>query len=298
MLLLAAVRAIDAREQSHTRRRLQAQQQQQQSIDNAAADDNKTKPHSFYDLSPLSSQEKIQMLHAAIRVTQLGSTGSIDWDAQKDRFREAVWSDLGGADRTDSDTSSNDNQIIASSSTTATRRLQKSIDGDVFDQYEYSTGACPDAGSLGVPCPPSNLPELCNKYDAGGSFRDCFNACGPAFCCIHDADPDSNYLAPNCNTDENCPGYNWCYIAWWKMHDTIGPALFLRLEQDDDFYDIKADEIEEDVTNDPVFNQILLHHFDDIEQIIEDGTVVEEDGSSNFNADRIFLDPEYWDTDI
>lgn len=82
------------------------------------------------------------------------------------------------------------------------------------------------------------------------------------------------------------------------MHDTIGPALFLRLEQDDNFYDIEADEIEEDVTNDPVFNQILLHHFDDIQQIIEDGTVVEEDGSSNFNADRIFLDPEYWDTDI
>jgi hypothetical protein len=35
-----------------------------------------------------------------------------------------------------------------------------------------------------------------------------------------------------------------------------------------------------------------------IGQIIEDVTVVEEDGSSNFLADLIFLDPEYWDTDI
>lgn len=73
------------------------------------------------------------------------------------------------------------------------------------------------------------------------------------------------------------------------------PALFLRLEQDDDFYDIEADQIEEDVTNDPVLNQIIfLHHFDDIQQIIEDRTVVDGDRSSNFNADRIFLDPKYW----
>ena len=34
---------------------------------------------------------------------------------------------------------------------------------------------------------------------------------------------------------------------------------------------------------------VLLHHFDEIAQVIEDGTVDNE-----FNADRVFLDPDYW----
>jgi len=225
------------------------------------------------------------MIQTAYKVMRYD--GNIDWDTQKDKFRAAVWHDLGNT---------NNEEVTA---TTQHRRLQKSVDGDVFDGYEYSKGNCPDAGSLGVPCAPDNLFELCNKYDRNnGSFRKCYEACGPAFCCIHDADRELNYLAPNCNTDENCSGYNWCYIAWWKMHDTVGPALFLRPEQVDDFYDIKAEDIEEDVTNDPVFNQILLHHFDDIDVIIEEGTKVNEEGVVEFNADNIFLDPEYWDTDI
>ena len=171
------------------------------------------------------------------------------------------------------------------------RRLQtNTIDSAVFDAYEYSKGSCPDAGQLGVPCAPDNLSSLCNKYDrTTGSFRECLNACKPAFCCIHDAPPDLNFLAPNCNADSNCAQYNYCYIAWWKLHDTIGPALFLRVEQDDDFYDIDAEEIQEDSTGDQFFTQVLLHHFDDINQVIVDGTVDNE-----FNADRIFLDEEYW----
>lgn len=169
------------------------------------------------------------------------------------------------------------------------------IDGDVFGGYEYSRGACPGAGSLGVPCAPDDLPSLCDKYDReSGSFRACLNACKPAFCCIHDAPRDLNPRAPNCNTDENCGQYNYCYIAWWKLHDTVGPALYLRVEQDDAFYDIDADEIEEDVTNDPFYNQVLLHHFDNLTAVIEDGTVPVEGGGTEFNADRIFLDEDYW----
>ena len=61
------------------------------------------------------------------------------------------------------------------------------------------------------------------------------------------------------------------------------------MEQDDDFYDIDAEEIQEDSTGDQFFTQVLLHHFDDINQVIVDGTVDNE-----FNADRIFLDEEYW----
>ncbi|KAL7554017.1 hypothetical protein ACHAWF_017379 [Thalassiosira exigua] len=175
--------------------------------------------------------------------------------------------------------------------TSRRRRLQDNgIDGDVFDGYTYSLGACPDDGSLGVPCAPDDLPRLCNKYDRDeGSFRACMDACAPAFCCIHDAPPDLNTFAPNCHQDENCPQYNYCYIAWWKLHDTVGPALFLRVEQDDEFYDITAEEIASDVTGDPLFEQVLLHHFDDMQQVIEDGTV-----DNTFSADRIFLDEDYW----
>lgn len=107
-------------------------------------------------------------------------------------------------------------------------------------------------------------------------------------------------MAPNCNTDENCSQYNWCYIAWWKLRDTIGPALYLRVEQNqDDWFDIDNKEIDGDVTNDPFFQPFFLSPFGDIDKVIEDGTeeIVGEDGSvtSNFNADRIFNDPEYWD---
>ena len=106
--------------------------------------------------------------------------------------------------------------------------------------------------------------------------------------------------APNCNTDENCAQYNWCYIAWWKLQDTIGPALFLRIEQNaDEWFDIDNEEIASDVTGDEFFQPFLLHFFGDIDEVIEDGTVdvVSEDGTvtSEFNADRIFLDEDYWD---
>ena len=59
------------------------------------------------------------------------------------------------------------------------------VDGDVFDGYEYKKGSnCQQsADSGGVPCAPTNLQELCNKYDrSNGSFRECLNACKPAFC--------------------------------------------------------------------------------------------------------------------
>ena len=89
-------------------------------------------------------------------------------------------------------------------------------------------------------------------------------------------------LAPNCNTDENCSQYNWCYIAWWKLRDTIGPALLLRPEQNDDFFDIPNEDISEDVTNDPFWQPFFLSPFGDIDKVIEDGTeeVVGEDGTT------------------
>ena len=60
--------------------------------------------------------------------------------------------------------------------------------------------------------------------------------------CIHYADPKLNYLAPSCNTDANCPAYAYCYIVWWKLHDIVGPGLFLRVEQDDTFFNVASSE--------------------------------------------------------
>lgn len=208
----------------------------------------------------------------AYAVTHNGD--NIDWDSQRDKFMDTV----------------RKSRSSDSASVGNLRRLQtNTIDGNVFENYEYDKGNCPNAGSTGVPCAPDNLSSLCNKYDRqDGSFRSCLEACSRAFCCIHDA-PQINFLAPNCNTDENCAQYNYCYIAWWKLHDTVGPALFLRIDQDDDFFDVDADEIESDSTGDALFTQVLLHHFDDINDVIADGTVDNE-----FNADRIFLDEDYW----
>jgi hypothetical protein len=59
------------------------------------------------------------------------------------------------------------------------------VDGDVFDGYEYKKGSnCQQSTDNDeVPCAPTNLQSLCNKYDRNnGSFRDCLNACKPAFC--------------------------------------------------------------------------------------------------------------------
>ena len=164
------------------------------------------------------------------------------------------------------------------------------VDGDVFDGYEYSKENCQSSDS-GVPCPPENLDRLCNKYDVLGSMRDCVEACEPAICCIHAAPPSTNDVAPNCNSDQNCARYNYCYIAWWKLHDTVGPHSFLRVEQTDDFYDVTDNEFRPNAIENPFFGQLFYHHWDNIEPIIDAGTT----SGGNFNADLIFTNPEFWD---
>jgi len=256
----------------------------------------------FYDLDSLSDAEKLDVIKKAYYLSQV----EVDWRERYDLLMRTVHATKheqnliehsfgnddaynGNIDDTlDSNTEASHMDPVLISNR---RRLQKNnYDKDVFGGYEYDKGNCPNAGSLGVPCAPNNIARLCNKYDRNnGSLKACIDACSPAFCCIHDAPRQANFLAPNCNTDENCAQYNYCYIAWWKLHDTVGPGLFLRVEQDDEFFDIPAEEIEGNAEDDPFLTQVLLHHFDDIAQIIEDGTVGNE-----FNADRIFLDPDYW----
>lgn len=116
------------------------------------------------------------------------SQDSIDWDAHRDNYDQAVKQSMSRSQH-----SSDEQQPLAVSQ----RALQKdNFDGDVFDQYEYSKGNCPNPGSLGVPCAPDNLPLLCNKYNRDeGSFRKCLIACKEAFCCVHNAPRDLNYVS-------------------------------------------------------------------------------------------------------
>jgi hypothetical protein len=164
---------------------------------------------------------------------------------------------------------------------------ESTVGGAVGGGYNFGRGNCPDAGSSGVPCAPDDLPGMCDKYGGSGSFRSCLDACVPSFCCIHDAFNNEN--AVPCPGDENCSQYSYCYIVWWKLHDTIGPATYLRLEQEDDFFDIDANEVGGDVGG-TFFEELLLHHFDNIQGIIMEGT----NNAGDFDANVIFNNPMYW----
>lgn len=143
------------------------------------------------------------------------SNDSIDWDAHRNNYDQAVKQSMSRSQQS-SDEPQQQPQPLASK-----RALQAGgddFDGDVFDQYEYSKGACPNSGSLGVPCAPDNLPLLCNKYNReDGSFRDCLDVCKPAFCCIHNAPRDLNYVSEP-----------YCMVGW-------GDCLFPRFANEFSF---------------------------------------------------------------
>ncbi|KAL7470885.1 hypothetical protein ACHAXS_011163 [Conticribra weissflogii] len=136
---------------------------------------------------------------------------------------------------------------------------------------------CPDCDpNSPLPCPPPEMKAVCDKhndelYPPGdaregeriANFRDCYDMCKPSFCCIHDS--LSKEYAPSCAQEyENCFLYYPCYIIWWKLHDTIGPATFLRVEQDEDFYNVDFEFLTKDFQNDQeFFQQLFGHHFDD-----------------------------------
>jgi len=188
----------------------------------------------------------------------------------------------------------------SSSPTTATPTARPSSATSFIDVYKYNTGSCPNAGSLGVPCAEEfNLRKICDKYDKDGSFRLCWENCKPSFCCIHDADPELNPTAASCASDENCAQYAYCYIVWWKFHDTIGPAIYLNLEQDEDFFDVKTEEVREHMTawNDPIekpfYDQLFKHHWDNISYIIKNST-----GDGTFDHHAVFDSKRFWDTSV
>jgi len=129
-------------------------------------------------------------------------------------------------------------------------------------------------------CPPEDLPQVCDRYN-GGTIEECYQRCKISFCCIHDS--KSVVLAPSCSKELNCKNWHPCYIVWWKLHDTIGPESFVRLAQNESFYNIDFSYVQNDFTTDegdviPFYGQWFFHHFDD----------------DNYKPDTFVEDPDNW----
>jgi len=124
---------------------------------------------------------------------------------------------------------------------------------------------CTDPTSVNLPCPPEELPKLCDKYSSGGNFELCFQTCKRSFCCSHDS--KSRLLAPSCANEPNCRNYIPCYIVWWKLSDTVGPATFLRLPPVEGFFkDVDVDYIKLEINDQAkaaFYEQLFQHHKDD-----------------------------------
>jgi hypothetical protein len=140
-----------------------------------------------------------------------------------------------------------------------------------------------------IPCAPTDLSQRCRSEEGQGqgNFVDCLEACKPSFCCIHDASPDTNQISPSCHKDPRCAAYAPCYVIWWKLHDTIGPAPFLRLQQQQDgsFYNNVNNEL---ITkeNADFFREVLLHHFQNSKAL---------ESLSDVELKQYFEDSKNWD---
>ena len=151
-------------------------------------------------------QQRDEMMEMAQSLK--ASEDSIDWDAHRDEYVQVLKQSMSRRSQSSSDKGYNTVSTAAAATTSKGRALQTvevdvvvveeeddNFEGDVFDQYEYSKGNCPNAGSQGVPCAPDNLPLLCNKYNREeGSFRACLDACKEAYCCVHNA-PAENWVS-------------------------------------------------------------------------------------------------------
>ena len=100
-------------------------------------------------------------------------------------------------------------------------------------------------------------------------------------CCTHDSTRSD---AQTCaDTAVNCEFWIPCYIVWWKLADTVGPATFLRLDQEDDFFNIDLDYIRNDFNsaNNYLFYAQWFNRFVDDDYYYMD--------------DSVFGDPTRWD---
>ena len=71
---------------------------------------------------------------------------------------------------------------------------------------------------------------------------------------------------------------------------TLNLQIYITIEQNDDFFDMDDGEIAGDKSGNPFWNQVILHHFDNIQNIID----YEESVNGEFNTVNVFNNPEYW----
>jgi hypothetical protein len=132
-------------------------------------------------------------------------------------------------------------------------------EGPTFEPGTFERCFPSNSTDFSVPCPVPDLAALCDKYNSLASFSKCYAQCIDAFCCIHDSEANRS---PTCAKDFNCRFFKPCYIVWFKLHDTIGPAPFLRLDQNEAFFDVNDDDFKQVIENNPEFyQQFYGHHF-------------------------------------
>jgi hypothetical protein len=143
---------------------------------------------------------------------------------------------------------------------------------------------CTNPTSASLPCPDESLPQICDKYN-NGNLEECFELCKKSvssriysflsiysfsfllnntkmpflsrsqFCCTHDSDASTK--GKSCADEDNCKNYIPCYIVWWKLSDTVGPATFFRLPGSRnflDFFNVDVDFIKAELNIDPAIS--------------------------------------------
>lgn len=127
---------------------------------------------------------------------------------------------------------------------------------------------CTNPTSTKLPCPLEDLPQVCDKYN-NGNFEECFQRCKKSICCTHDS---KSKISESCvDKEDNCRHYIPCYIVWWKLSDTVGPAPFLRLPNSKRFTNffnidvdyIFADKQEESANRGTFYTEFFNHYTDD-----------------------------------
>lgn len=163
--------------------------------------------------------------------------------------------------------------------------IEAKKDNEVSRQMQLPpvSKTCNDPSATDVPCPPRNISQICDKYN-NGNFEDCFQTCKPSVCCTHDS---KRALTRSCaETAPNCENWIPCYIVWWKLSDTVGPAPFLRLVQEDDFFNVDVNYIKEEINfadeNNNVadilfYDQWFNRFIDDDENDLDDRMFEKED---------------------
>lgn len=137
---------------------------------------------------------------------------------------------------------------------------------------------CTNPTSTKLPCPLEDLPQVCDKYN-NGNFEECFQRCKISFCCTHDSKSSGpSPKSESCVTEDNCRNYIPCYIVWWKLSDTVGPAPFLRLPNSKRFTnffnidnnDIFQDKQDEDQRSEQNFYTEFFNHYTDDDVGLDD----------------------------